>query len=70
MGYTVDYLLTAWRDEAAARRFFERAIDLHDVPTTITIDKSSANTPAALRLATDSGLSNGLRKTKYFNFPI
>ncbi len=30
MGLTVDFLLTARRDEAAARRFFEQAINLHD----------------------------------------
>jgi transposase-like protein len=44
LGQTVDFLLTAKRDEAAARRFFERAIDLHDVPEKVTIDKSGANT--------------------------
>jgi len=27
----VDFLLTAHRDVAAARRFFERAIDRHDL---------------------------------------
>jgi putative transposase len=32
LGQTVDFLLTARRDVAAARRFFERAIDQHDVP--------------------------------------
>ena len=37
LGQTVDFLLTARRDVAAARRFFERAIDLHDVPEKITI---------------------------------
>ena len=46
LGHTVDFLLTARRDVAAARRFFERAIDLHDVPEKITIDKSGANTAA------------------------
>jgi transposase-like protein len=40
LGHTVDFLLTAKRDHAAARRFFERAIGLHDVPEKITIDKS------------------------------
>ena len=31
-GDTVGFLLTAKRDRAAARRFLERAINLHDVP--------------------------------------
>lgn len=40
LGHTVDFLLTATRDSAAARRFFERAIALHDAPRKITIDKA------------------------------
>jgi transposase-like protein len=32
LGQTVDFLLTAHRDVAAARRFFDRAIDRHDAP--------------------------------------
>ncbi len=67
LGHTVDFLLTAKRDEAAARRFFEQAIDLHDMPTTITIDKSRANTAAVLGLQADSGLPIGLRQCKYLN---
>jgi transposase-like protein len=43
-GQTIDFLLRAHRDYAAARCFFERAIDLHGVPESITIDKSGANT--------------------------
>ena len=35
-GDTVDFLLTAKRDLAAARRFLERAINLHDIPEKIT----------------------------------
>src|SRR5471030_741513 len=46
LGQTVDFLLTAHRDVAAARRFFERAIDLHGEPEKITIDKGGANTAA------------------------
>jgi transposase-like protein len=45
-GHTVDFLLTAKRDAAAARRFLERAIALHGEPEKITIDKSGANTAA------------------------
>ena len=67
LGQTVDFLLTAHRDVAAARRFFERAIDLHDVPEKITIDKSGANTAAVRGLVADSGLSIELRQSKYLN---
>lgn len=45
-GDTIDFLLRAYRDHAAARTFFERAIDLHGVPDSTTIDKSGANTAA------------------------
>jgi transposase-like protein len=67
LGQTVDFLLTAHRDVAAARRFFERAIDLHDVPEKITIDKSGANAAAARSLITDSGVAIELRQSKYLN---
>lgn len=40
-GGTVDFLLTAKRDMAAARRYLERAINLHGLPEKITIDKTS-----------------------------
>jgi len=52
---------------AAARRFFERAIDLHDVPEKITIDKSGANTAAIRGLVDDSGVVIELRQSKYLN---
>jgi putative transposase len=58
LGPTVNFLLTAHRDLAAARRFFARAIDLHDVPEKITMDKSGANTTAVRGLVTDSGSRN------------
>lgn len=45
-GDTVDFLLTARRDVAAARRYLERVINLHGLPEKITIDKSGANTAA------------------------
>jgi hypothetical protein len=63
----VDFLLTAHRDQAAARPFFRRAMDLHDVPKGITIDKSGANTSAVRGLLADSGATTELRQSKYLN---
>ena len=67
LGQTVDFLLTAHRDVPAARRFFERAIDRHDVPEKITIDKSGANTAAVRGLIADGGVDIELRQCKYLN---
>jgi len=67
LGQTVDFLLTARRDEAAARRFFARAIGQHDLPEKITIDKSGASTAAVRGLIADSGLHIELRQSKYLN---
>jgi putative transposase len=67
LGHTVDFLLTAKRDHAAARRFFERAIGLHAIPEKITIDKSGANTAAVHSMIADSGIEIELRQSKYLN---
>ena len=64
---TVDFLLRAKRDHAAARAFFEQAIDLHGVPEKITIDKSGANTAAITSMQADSGLPIQMRQSKYLN---
>ena len=66
-GHTIDFLLRAHRDVAAARCFFERAIDLHGVPEKITIDKSGANTAAILDMCADSGADIEMRQSKYLN---
>ena len=66
-GATIDFLLRAHRDYAAARAFFERAIDAHGVPETITIDKSGANTAAIEGMRADSGADIKLRQSKYLN---
>ena len=63
----MDFLPTTHRDVAAARRFFQRAIDLHDVLKKITIDKSGANTAAVRGLIADGGLTIELRQCKYLN---
>lgn len=66
-GDTIDFLLCAKRDCAAARRFLERAIDLHGVPEKITIDKSGANTAAIQSVQADSGANIEMRQIKYLN---
>ncbi len=66
-GDTVNFLLTAKRDLAAARRFLERAINLHDVPEKITIDKSGANTPAIECVKADACVDILMRQNKYLN---
>ena len=64
-GDTVDFLLRAKRDRAAARRFLEQAIGLHGVPEKITIDKSGANTAAIQSVNDDAGVAIELRQSKY-----
>jgi len=66
-GDTVDFLLTARRDLAAARSFLERAINLHDLPEKITIDKSGANTAAIESVKADTCAEIQLRQSKYLN---
>ena len=66
-GDTVDFLLRAKRDHAAARAFFERAMVLHGVPEKITIDKSDANTAAIASIQADSGLPIEVRQSKYLS---
>jgi len=66
-GDTVDFLLTVKRDMAAARCFLERAINLHDVPEKITIDKSGANTAAIESVKADTCVDILMRQCKYLN---
>ena len=66
-GATVNFLLRAKRDHAAARAFFERAIGLHDVPEKIAIDKSGSNKAAIVSIQADSGLVIAMRQSKYLN---
>lgn len=66
-GGTVDFLLTAKRDLASARLFLERAINLHDVPDKITIDKRGANTAAIESVKKDASVEIAMRQSKYLN---
>ena len=68
-GQTVDFLLTAKRDAAAALRFFRKAIRHHGEPEAVTIDKSGANTAALATLNADKPDEKKMtiRKSKYLN---
>ena len=66
-GQTIDFLLSAKRDAAAARQFLEVAICLHGVPQKITIDKSGANKAAVLAIETAVVKPIELRQIKYLN---
>ena len=45
-GKTVDFLLTAKRDMAAAKRFFDKAMGANGDPDKVAMDKSGANKAA------------------------
>ena len=66
-GHTIDFLLRAKRDLAAARRFFERAIHRHDVSEKITIDKRGASTATIVGMCADSGADIEMRQSKHLN---
>jgi len=68
-GQTIDFLLTARRDVAAALRFFRKAIRHHGEPEVVTIDKSGANTAALATLNADKPAEESItvRQSKYLN---
>src|SRR6266850_3752326 len=66
-GQTIDFLLTAQRDEQAAKRFLTKAIRRHGVPEKITIDGSAANEAAIKSYNEAHGTAIAIRKIKYLN---
>ena len=66
-GQTVDFLLTAHRDRAAALRFLRKAIRSQGLPEKITIDKSGANKAAIESYNTEEKTTIELRLSKYLN---
>ncbi|VVE86071.1 integrase [Pandoraea sputorum] len=66
-GHTIDFLLCARRDTAAARRFFEKAIAGRGTPKTVTVDKSGANRAALQALGAQRETPIEIRQNKYLN---
>ncbi|WP_429347740.1 IS6 family transposase [Paraburkholderia sp. Clong3] len=66
-GKTVDFLLRAHRDRAAARRYFEKSIDQNGEPETITVDKSGANLAALQAINAERKTPIKVRQVKYLN---
>jgi transposase-like protein len=70
-GQTIDFLLTAKRDAAAAKRFFRKALSApgNAVPRVINVDKNPAFPLAVEKLKTEGVLPRRvrLRQCKYLN---
>ena len=66
-GKTVDFLLTAKRDKAAAKRFFGKALRDNDVPEKVTMDKSGANNAAIAEINASKNIPIVVRQVKYLN---
>jgi transposase-like protein len=70
-GQTIDFLLTARRDAAAAKRFLRRAIDAsgNGMPRVMNVDKNPAYPAAVEALKGEGAIPNcvALRQCKYLN---
>ena len=66
-GNTVDFLLRAHRDKAAAWRYFEKAIDRNGAPEIVTMDKSGANLAALQAINAERETPIRIRQVKYLN---
>jgi transposase-like protein len=68
-GRTVDFLLTAKRDAAAAKRFFQKAMNRNGMPRVITLDAYAASHRAVRELKAEGKMSRRVlvRSNKYLN---
>jgi len=66
-GMTIDFLLTAKRDKAAAMRFFDKAMRSSGTPDKVTMDQSGANKAAIDQIIEDKEISVIVRQVKYLN---
>ena len=66
-GKTVDFLLTAKRDMAAAKRFFDKAVGANGDPDKVAMDKSGANKAAMDAINAGRAMPILVRQVKYLN---
>ena len=66
-GQTIEFLLTAKRDTAAAKRFFDKAIAASGLPEKVTMDKSGANKAAMDKINESLPSPVLVRQIKYLN---
>ena len=66
-GKTVDFLLTAKCDMAAAKRFFDKAMGANSDPSKVTMDKSGANKAAIDTINTGRDVPIVVRQVKHLN---
>ncbi|MES2741674.1 MAG: IS6 family transposase [Pseudomonadota bacterium] len=66
-GKTVDFLLTAKRDMAAAKRFFDKAMGANSDPDKVAMDKSGANKAAIDAINNERDVQILVRQVKYLN---
>jgi putative transposase len=66
-GKTVDFLLTAKRDMAAARRLFDKTMGANGDPDKVAMDKSGANKAAMDAINAGRAVPILVRQVKYLN---
>jgi transposase-like protein len=68
-GRTVDFLLTAKRDVAAAKRFFQKAMNGNGMPRVVTLDAYAASHRALRELKAEGKIPKRVRvrSSKYLN---
>ena len=66
-GRTIDFLLRAKRDKAAATRFFKKAMRQNGDPAKVTMDKSGANKAAMDGINNAREIPIEVRQIKYLN---
>ena len=66
-GKTIDFLLTAKRDMAAAKRFFDKAMGANGDPNKVAMDKSGANKAAMDAINAGRDVPILVRQVKYLN---